>query len=424
MPLNIVISHAYSSENNGDAALMGVLIKEVHRKFPTASIKILIFDRISKDQRFDGEYLLPSFMQFAKNSSNIKLAQVIYGLIMMSSTLLSAKLYQGIHVSIPLKNSWKQILNVYIDADLIIPVGGGYLRTNKRLGSVFDLILMVHPFYIAKILHKPTVLYSQSIGPVYRPLESWILKHALRNAVLLTLVREDKSMKFLANLGVNHYIRSVDGGFLLESGSVRKPINLKLPQRKLVLGVTTRQWLDNAGQSKYEEAVAAALDHVIENDNVFVVFIPQVTAALHDDDDRLTNAAIYERMRHKKQAKLLTKPYDYKSIKSVYDQLDFILGTRFHSVIFSLTSYVPALAIEYEYKTSGIMHDLGLDKWVIKIEEVTSALLILKLNELFVDSKNYKKQLKLTLPEYILKAYNAIDHVDDAYQDFVIRSLG
>ena len=45
--------------------------------------------------------------------------------------------------------------------------------------------------------------------------------------------------------------------------------------------------------------------------------------------------------------------------------LDYLVGTRFHSVIFALAARVPCIAIGYEHKTRGIMRDLSLDGWVL-----------------------------------------------------------
>ena len=64
---------------------------------------------------------------------------------------------------------------------------------------------------------------------------------------------------------------------------------------------------------------------------------------------------------------------DHRQIKAAYNQLDFLIGTRFHSVIFSLTSGVPCIAIEYEHKSRGIMRELGLEHWVLAIGDVTEA---------------------------------------------------
>lgn len=59
-------------------------------------------------------------------------------------------------------------------------------------------------------------------------------------------------------------------------------------------------------------------------------------------------------------------------MKAIYSFYDYIIGTRFHSLIFSLSEHVPEIAISYDgYKSVGIMKDMKLDDYVIDIADVT-----------------------------------------------------
>jgi colanic acid/amylovoran biosynthesis protein len=73
-------------------------------------------------------------------------------------------------------------------------------------------------------------------------------------------------------------------------------------------------------------------------------------------------------------------------------------------VIFSLTSGTPALAIEYEHKTSGIMGDLGLGQWVMPIEAVTADRLCRRFEDLEAADADYQRHLREALPDYIGRA--------------------
>ena len=76
---------------------------------------------------------------------------------------------------------------------------------------------------------------------------------------------------------------------------------------------------------------------------------------------------------------------------------------------------MPVLAIEYEHKTSGIMHDLKLDAWVLKIEDVVAATLTQKLEELVRESDEYKAHLREHLPQYIAKAEQSAVLLEESY---------
>ncbi|MDB5184230.1 MAG: hypothetical protein JWN38_38 [Candidatus Saccharibacteria bacterium] len=411
--MRILISHVYSADNKGDAALLGVLIEEIECQWPGAEISILTMDTVKPGETFDGVEVQHSFMHYVNRWRRVKLEWMLYGTFMMGYTLLWARLVRSLKLRLPLPKNWRQLAQSYQDADLVMGVGGGYLRTRPPIGTMYDFLLLLHPIVFSHILGKQTIMYTQSVGPLHRSIERWMLSHVLRKDVALTIIREDKSMALMQQLGVTNAARSVDAGFLLTTDKkAPKGKFFDAPKGKLVIGVTAREWLDANGQHVYEKAMAEALDYLIAEQNAFVVFIPQVTSEFHGDDDRLTSQAIYELMDNKQGVDVLTKNYSYREIKAIYDQLDFLLGTRFHSVIFSLTSYVPALAIEYEHKTSGIMHDLGLDNWVIKMEEVSAENLIDGMNALLAGRAAYIGLLKKILPSYIGKAHSAIVAAD------------
>lgn len=64
-------------------------------------------------------------------------------------------------------------------------------------------------------------------------------------------------------------------------------------------------------------------------------------------------------------------------MKAVYSNFYFFVGTRFHSIIFSLTSLVPSIAIGYGgNKAKGIMGDFSLDDYVVQIQDVEPDLLV------------------------------------------------
>jgi colanic acid/amylovoran biosynthesis protein len=232
----------------------------------------------------------------------------------------------------------------------------------------------------------------------------------------LILLREDTSMALLRRLGVSaNTRRAIDSGFLFDSPhQANLRARLSLPAHTLLLGVTVRSWLKGDQQVAYETAVAGALDAVTKTAPVHVVFIPQVTAA-KGDDDRVTSRRVYQLMQAKHSATLVEEELTHYDVKAMYNDLDLLLGTRFHSVIFSLTAYVPVMAIEYEHKTSGIMKDLDLSEWVTKIEDVTATNLTAALQRLLTEREDYVVHLRRRLPTYQTQARQAAELLHRAY---------
>ncbi|HET9411568.1 MAG TPA: polysaccharide pyruvyl transferase family protein [Candidatus Saccharimonadales bacterium] len=413
-PRNVLITNVYSSDNKGDAALTSVLVKDIKRAFPSAAVRILSLES-TRAGVFEDVPVQPAFMAYVLNSKKNPLLKLLYALYMVPATLGWALVYKALGWRLPLPNHLQQVVGAYVAADLIIGVGGGYIRSRKGLVQRLNIPLLLHGLLVGRFLGKTTALYSQSVGPFLGPLEEPMVAAVLRRMDLIIL-REDVSVALLKRLGVTkNVVRSVDSGFLLASdrtANVRATYNIA--KDKLLLGVTVRKWLQGEAQVAYEKAVAGALDSAVQKLGAHVIFIPQVTAA-KGDDDRQPSMRVQQYMKFASEATVVSDTPDHHDIKSMYNELDMLLGTRFHSVIFSLTSYVPVVAIEYEHKTSGIMHDLQLDDWVIKIEDVTTDRLIRMLRRLAGERAQYVQHLRRHLPPYVEQAHNTIQLVAQAY---------
>lgn len=414
-PKHIIISHVYSSDNKGDAALTSVLISDLKSKFPDAALTILRLEPVKKGSFFEGVPEKPSFMSYALNRYKNPVVKLAYAFYMMCATLVYATILRvtGYHLYLP--QHLRAVADLYGQADLIVPVGGGYIRSREGLFNRLNIPLLLHPLLFGYLLGKPAVLYSQSIGPFQNKFEKAMVAFVLKRMTLI-LLREDTSLALLKSLGLTRNVsRAIDAGFLLRSnGSIDVRSLYHIPADKLLVGVTVRAWLKGDAQKNYEQAVAEALDRLIKMVNAHIIFIPQVTAS-KGDDDRLVSRRVQALMNNQHAVTCVSDTPDHHRIKALYDSMDALLGTRFHSVIFSLTSYVPVVAIEYEHKTSGIMHDLGLDRWVIKIEDATTEKLSSLIHQLLEQRATYGTYLHIRLPAYVQEARQSIIKLERSF---------
>src|SRR5437660_6888899 len=413
--MKVLITHVYSNDNKGDAAILSVLVGDIRQTFPKSNISILTFDKIRPGEQRESVPVHQSFMGLALTSPRFKPFKLPYSLYVIFATLLAAFLYR-IGISLPLGRKLNQPFNLYRQADLVVGVGGGYLRGKPGLTSTIELILQLHPLFLSRLLNQKVVLYSQSIGPFGNRFQQWLATRALRHTGLI-IAREDITAGLLKKLQIPQIVtRSVDAGFAFAATSpVDLHRQLSIPASKKIVGITVRKWLSTAQQESYERSVAALADFLVIQ-GYAVVFVPQVTSPTHNDDDRLASRDVYHHMTEHANVHLIERRLDHRAIKNLYAGLDLLVGTRFHSVIFSLTSCVPALAIEYEHKTSGIMQDLGLGHWVIKIEDVTAPKLIKLMQNLIAHEDNYRAKLQKSLPSYIAQARQTRQLLKDTIQ--------
>ncbi len=417
--MNILLSHAYSTYNNGDAAIVSAQIAELKRTFKTPHLDILTIDAIRPGTKLDGVTMHNALMFGAVTPGhNNRIRKLLFAAGMMSYTLLWAIIFRNTSRRLFLPKKWHEPMELLVNADMQVCVGGGYLRARDDHISTILLMLLFHQIWLAKILCKPVYLYAQSFGPYPKTMQKRLAKFSL-NKVDLILVREAKSYALLQGMGLDktRIVQVPDSAFMFDSparSDLRKQLFGATKSNGKVVGVTVRAWLDDKAQSTYEKEMAAFVDY-LQSKGLKVAIIPQVTSTLQNDDDRVVGNRISQLLRRNNNVLVLDRRYSHYEIKSVFAELDYLVGTRFHSVIFALSSQVPAIAIEYEHKTSGIMRDLKLDAWVLPIEAVTADKLISLFDKLEIERDTYVEHLRKVVPEYAARARETGIMIKQAY---------
>ena len=406
--MKIVISHVYSSNNNGDAAILSAQIDELDRTFSGPQMSIMTVDVVAPGYKFDGVPVINSLMYGSVSPANNIVKKFVLAFAMMLYTALFALVYKTFRRKLPLPDGWRKPLQLLVEADMQVCVGGGYLRAKDNHSSTVILMLMFHQIWLAKLLGKPVYLYAQSFGPYPKKIQYKIASWGLKQADLL-LVRESKSFALVKKIGVprERIFQVPDSAFMFQpkvNPEARKWLGLSSQSSDKIVGVTARTWLPAKEQAQYEQALAAFIDSVSSRPGYKVAIIAQVTLEEQNDDDRVVGRRIYEMCKHKADVVFLDRRFNHYEIKSVFANLTYLIGTRFHSVIFALTAGVPAIAIEYEHKTSGIMQDLDLGHWVIPMEKVTAEGLKRKFAEMLEAAPNYRAHLSRVVPPYMARA--------------------
>ena len=113
------------------------------------------------------------------------------------------------------------------------------------------------------------------------------------------------------------------------------------------------------------------------------------------EDDTIPLLEVYKKYENDKR---ITYLYDNdlssRDIQKLYSYYDLVIGTRFHSVIFSLNVRVPSIAIAYGgNKAYGIMKDMDLEEFVIPIENPNAEVLYAKMKMVFSNKEGYLNKL-------------------------------
>lgn len=401
--MKFLFTHSYSKYNRGDAAIVSTMLHCFMLRFPKVHLSLITLDEFKPGETFEGVSQEHSFFYWSIYASRGPVARAVRTVWVMIVTLLWVVVYRsvGVRLNFLVGSSNARALQEYVSADVVIPVGGGYLVGKKTVHDTVTIMLQLHAILVARVLAKPVVLFSQSIGPFATWLQRSMVGVVL-NRVQVICARESLTIKNLQALKVTkpEIVLTADAAFLFEpphTAKLNEVAELRALARSGVVGITVRRWMKPNQQSAYERTIADFAQWLV-GAGYAVVFVPQVTSAFHNDDDSL----VHERIRallpsDQAGVTYLPSSFTYTDVKNALGACDYVVGTRMHSVIFALTSLVPALAIAYERKTIGVMAELGLPEYVIPIEEVQLALLKSGFEKLVREAEAYKQHVATSL---------------------------
>ncbi len=261
------------------------------------------------------------------------------------------------------RNNILSIFKEIKECDCFLSGGGSLLQDVTGWKSI--------PYYlgqllIAQLMGKKSIIYAQGIGPVKGKYYRWLIKIILKKTNYIS-VRDKESKELLINWGINpEKIKlSVDPVFILRNltgdyNNSNKELILPKGQKPLI-GVSVRPWMDN----KYIDNLAQSLSKFTMEIDANVVIIP-----FHINQDQEISKKLREKVISRwsegdyKADIVLSEAETPIQVLSQYKELDFLLGVRLHSLIFSVLSNVPFVAIEYDPKIAGFLNMIGINSSV------------------------------------------------------------
>jgi colanic acid/amylovoran biosynthesis protein len=396
--MKILITNAYSSRNKGDAAILLGMLADLGSQTGFRGAEFLISTAAYPEDL--GAYpcgVVSSFHALKQRFTRFRWLQGLgfFLFIFPWSMLWALARRAGCDLWAPA--SWRALFREYAEADLVVAAGGGYLYTRSAWRGNLMLLITVHSFYFATLLDKPLYLYAQSIGPFATEFQAALVRCALKGARMV-IAREQISMDMILSWKLLCPVHvGGDAAFLLpKPGECDLPVPLERSAPRV--GLTVRKWSEvPAEQECFEFTMAGFITWLTGERLATVVLIPQVTFAAWGDDDREVMRRVYARIVEKNRVMLVEDDLSPMQVKALCGAVDFFVGTRMHSNIFALSMGVPSMAIGYQPKSAGIMHQLGLERWVIEIKDVT----LPRLQALFEDLTDHAVEVRENLARQV-----------------------
>ena len=286
----------------------------------------------------------------------------------------------------------RDTLNAFKGCDAVFVKGGGFIHSYGSVTDPYFVYFATYHIRLAEAYGKKVFVLPNSVGPLKNAQARSIAVKSLKRCTLATM-RENISKQFLDSLDVNSKLYPDLGFFLKPSETDMRDYltahGVPVDRKKVVMTLRPYrfQGFENAEQlfTNYIQGFVNLVGYLV-NKGYHVTFMAHTLGPSSHEDDRIAIKDVVNVLSERiKKSTSYIEDFELtcKDIEKIYSYYDYMVGTRFHSVIFSLNVGVPAIAIAYGgNKGKGIMNVLGNDDFSIDMDKVHDNNLINMFDEL------------------------------------------
>lgn len=291
---------------------------------------------------------------------------------------IGSYLWHGVDVSkyglLGMRPSVHKYKAIYDWADLVLCAPGGIC-----MGGFQDWNHLMH-LKMAQVFGKPLAYYGRSFGPF--PIET--KSNRLFKKVSLDMLHyfsflsiRDSKTEFLADqLGIP-YVSAIDSAFL-DSPKVEIPYELAsaIGTKPYMVFVPNYLLWHYAYKGRFSHSTVVnfycrVMDIIWKaNPELNILMLPQLFCGsdyVWQDVEFFRDLA---KIKHDSRIIVTADCYSSDVQQTLISKAKYVIGARYHSIVFALNQGVPCIALSYEHKISGLLNKLGKAKWCIEFSKV------------------------------------------------------
>ena len=366
---NCVLVNAYSYHNAGDAAIM-IASEQLMTDLGAESVVLSSRYADSDSYSSHGIRVVPEILRFpARGDSGAasRVATFLWaaarGALVVGASKVSRKF--GKFAARVLLPTSARLLS---DFETLVVAGGGYMYSSRRVFnmSLWHSLLTIR---VAQAMLEGTVMMPQSIGPVKRRIDAFLIDWALRNTTVV--VREKVSFSkstVLPRVAVR--AKEIhDVAFYLKDA----PFDSTQSAEARLVRVVVMDWrwstsVREDAFAEYLRELARFIDDLHENGYVVEVGGHSVIPEHAQDDVEIARLVASACTR----PPVVDENCDVQHLLNRYRSSALVVGTRLHACIMSISQGTPAIALAYQEKTTGVMAALGLGDFVFQADSLNA----------------------------------------------------
>ncbi|MBQ9761498.1 MAG: polysaccharide pyruvyl transferase family protein [Oscillospiraceae bacterium] len=298
----------------------------------------------------------------------------------------------------------RKTLDYFRRAEAAFVKGGGFLHAYGGFADTYKIYFFLYHLRLAQSFGVKVYVMPNSFGPFKSPLVKGMIRNVLKKCPVV-MARESISQQMLReHCGIEAAVYA-DLAFHLESDPdfdpyaclARKGIDCR---NEKCVAITARPYRFSGeadGPGKYEAYKNALTEFAVwlDGNGYHPVLVEHVFSDMDHENDMTCLAEIAQRLEGRCRFSLFAdRSLTSRQMKQIYGTFTHTVGTRFHSVIFSLASGVPSIAITYGgNKGDGIMADSGLQAYALPIHTVTAKKLIGAFQSMSGDAHRLRREI-------------------------------
>jgi coenzyme F420-reducing hydrogenase beta subunit/polysaccharide pyruvyl transferase WcaK-like protein len=382
---NVIIVGGGLYGNIGAQAMTFTVVDQIRRKFPKKKIYLFSTSEFERSEREKDVYKFGIMPWGIGTKLNLLVEKQLIKREFVSDEWISQPEYQN------------EIKDLIKHTSFFIDVSGyrlGYrlfYNKNKEFSisiRSYDYLLNI---MIAKKFSIPYYIFPQSFGPFNYPINEKIFLYPLMWKYLRypkkIFSREEAGVKYLSqftqkNLGQSRDIVLLNNGYKVNN-IFKKNIQLKKPMisQDSVGVIPSLMVMKRIGEKEFFDIYKSIIIKVLQSGK-------KVYLLGHAQTDQSICKEIKDLFHNRKDVILISNNLNAFEIEKIISQFNFIVTSRYHSIVHAFKNGIPVLAIGWATKYFELMKDFN------------------QLDYIFDTRKNLEKTKLLYSLEKLFKNYN------------------
>ncbi|WP_318390419.1 colanic acid biosynthesis pyruvyl transferase WcaK [Enterobacter sp.] len=377
--MKLLILGNHTCGNRGDSAILRGLLDAITTLSPDAEVDVMSRYPVSSSWLLNRPVMGdPLFSQMKQHNTAAGLVGRVKKVLRrryQHQVLLSRVTDSGRLRNIAIAQGFTDFVRLLAGYDAIIQVGGSFFVDLYGVPQ-FEHALCT---FMAK---KPLYMIGHSVGPFqdaqFNQLANYVFGHCdaliLRERVSLDLMKHSQ-------INTDKVEQGVDTAWLVDhhhddfqaSYAVQHWLDVAAKQKTVAITLRELAPFDKrlgTTQQAYEEAFAEVVNRVL-NAGYQVLALSTCTGIdSYNKDDRMVALNLRGLVNDPSRFHVVMDELNDLEMGKIFAACDLTVGTRLHSAIISMNFGTPAIAINYEHKSAGIMQQLGMPEMAIDIRHL------------------------------------------------------